>query len=308
VLAHCGAIVVALACATPIAAAPETTAVKQAKAHYAQGRADQDAGAWDDAVAEYQAAYKLAPLPKFLFNIGQCQRLKGDKQKAIEAYEGYLAAAPEGELSDEARDHVASLKLRIQVEEAEAARKRADEEAAAARAKAQAIEEADRRLREESAHRVAPDDGAQTRHLVEMMAEAEQRKRVDEEQARRARVATAQRVGLPLRIAGGAAAGLGLVIGLSAFAIIPDGNAQGKITQNATGTWTPADQKAYDKGRSDSREIIALWGTGIALLGVGAVVGITGAVLRSRAIGRAQASLVPLLSPSSAGLAVSGAF
>src|SRR5690349_13878725 len=82
------------------------TPQQEAKRHFQQGKAYQDNGAYEDAVREYEAAYKLAPLPDLLFNIGQAYRLKGDRRKAIEAYQKYLAAAPEGSASDEARDQI----------------------------------------------------------------------------------------------------------------------------------------------------------------------------------------------------------
>src|SRR5439155_26145528 len=112
--------------------------------HFSQGRAFQDAGAYDDAIREYQAAYQLTPLPLLLFNIAQSYRLKGDKRAAIEWYDKYLAADPEGPAGDEARDQVANLKLKQQLEETEALRKKASEEAAESR---RIAEEAERERR-----------------------------------------------------------------------------------------------------------------------------------------------------------------
>ena len=288
------------------AAAPSAAAMKEAKAHYAQGKAFQDAGGWDDAVREYETAYKLAPLPQLLFNIGQCQRLKGDKQKALDAYSAFLAAVPEGPASDDARDHIASLKLRIQVAAAEAARKRSAEEAEAARAQARAAEAARKQMEADEAarRRQRLDEANQTRAVAELVAEAEQRKREAGDRARSQRVAAAERTGRPLRIAGGAIAAAGVVLAACAFAIVPDGDSQKNVIQNATGTWTAQDQQAYDRSQSDARAMVAMWATGGALVAVGAVIGITGAVLRSRAVGRAQASASPLLSPRTGGLAV----
>src|SRR5207249_4980149 len=106
-------------------------------------KAFQDAGAYDDAIREFEAAFRLAPLPLLQFNIGQAQRLKGDKARAIEAYQRFLEVVPDGALSDEARANVATLKLKIEVEQAEAARKHAEEETQAARKR---LEEESRRM------------------------------------------------------------------------------------------------------------------------------------------------------------------
>src|SRR5947209_2844121 len=101
-------------------AEPTPQAVKAAKQHYLDGKKFQDAGNYDAAIVEYDAAYKLAPRPQLLFNIGQCWRLKGDKQKAIEAYDAFLNAAPDDPVANDAREYLTTLKLRIEVERAEA--------------------------------------------------------------------------------------------------------------------------------------------------------------------------------------------
>lgn len=82
---------------------------ERAKARYQAGSKLQAAGKYDAAIAEYQAAYELAPLPAMLFNIAQAYRLKGDRRNAIEYYRRYLVAEPKGVGSDEAREHLATL-------------------------------------------------------------------------------------------------------------------------------------------------------------------------------------------------------
>src|SRR5262245_32736376 len=100
---------------------PSSDAKRKAKAYFKQGKAYQDAGAYDDAIAQYRSAYDLVPLPELLFNIGQSYRLKADKGKAVEYYRRYLEAVPEGRGSDEAREHVAKLRRELEVDETEAA-------------------------------------------------------------------------------------------------------------------------------------------------------------------------------------------
>ena len=92
-------------------AAPDDRAL--ARSHFRQGEAYQAAGAYDQALAEYQTAYRLTPLPALLFNMGQASRLLGNKEAALDFYRRYLDAAPTGPGSDEARDHVAQLVVEL---------------------------------------------------------------------------------------------------------------------------------------------------------------------------------------------------
>jgi len=74
-------IAIALVLATaPARAEPSTKA--PAKQHFKQGKALQDAGKYDDAVAEYRAAYDLDRRPEMLFNIAQVYRLGNHKGAA----------------------------------------------------------------------------------------------------------------------------------------------------------------------------------------------------------------------------------
>ncbi|MFH0899056.1 MAG: tetratricopeptide repeat protein [Pseudomonadota bacterium] len=86
---------------------PET--MRKARAHYKQGKAFHDEGAYDLAIEEYVLAYQLARLPELLFNIAQAYRLKGDTRKAVEYYRRYLEQEPEGRGSDQARIYIAKI-------------------------------------------------------------------------------------------------------------------------------------------------------------------------------------------------------
>src|SRR5512137_2492272 len=99
------AVVAVLLVGARASAEPSPQAVKAAKQHYVDGKKFQDAANYDAAIVEYEAAHKLAPKPVLLFNIGQCYRLKGDKQKAIDAYEQFLAAAPDDPVAGDAREY-----------------------------------------------------------------------------------------------------------------------------------------------------------------------------------------------------------
>ena len=81
----------------------------RARAHYERGEAAQRAGDYVAAIAAYQAAFDLAPLPGLLFNLGQAHRLKGDRREALSHYRRYLATAPTGRAAVEAEGHVRAL-------------------------------------------------------------------------------------------------------------------------------------------------------------------------------------------------------
>lgn len=88
----------------------------EAKQHFVVGKAAHDAGRYDEAIKEYQAAYDLAPLPELLFNLGQVYRLKGDKRKALDHYAKYLVVAPKGPVAAEARQWQAQLEKEVAAE------------------------------------------------------------------------------------------------------------------------------------------------------------------------------------------------
>jgi tetratricopeptide (TPR) repeat protein len=108
-------IAIALVLATaPARAEPSPKA--QAKQHFKQGKALQDAGKYDDAVAEFRAAYDLDQRPEMLFNIAQVYRLGSHKQSAVDYYQQYLAAQPDGPGAGEARQWIAELTRQIEAD------------------------------------------------------------------------------------------------------------------------------------------------------------------------------------------------
>jgi tetratricopeptide (TPR) repeat protein len=51
-------------------------------------------GSYEEAYASYEAAYQAAPLPDFLFNMGQCQRKLGRPREALALYRRFLDSGP----------------------------------------------------------------------------------------------------------------------------------------------------------------------------------------------------------------------
>ena len=291
---------------------PTPQAVKAAKQHYSEGKKFQDAANYDAAIVEYDAAYKLAPKPVLLFNIGQCWRLKGDKQKAIDAYEAFLAAAPDDPIAGDAREYVTTLKLRIEVDKAEAASKRAAEEADIARKQIAEAEAARKRAEAEEAERRkrALADEERIKREAGEAADADRLRRKEEQEAAQHRMADARNAGHTLRLAGVLTVVGGVVVFGASFIAVADADSQqSTIKSQPNNVWSASGDRAVAGLQTDSNAVEALWiVSGIALV-AGSAVAIAGAVVRSRAVERAeQARVVPLVSPTFAGLGVAGHF
>jgi tetratricopeptide (TPR) repeat protein len=65
-----------------------------AREHYVKGTRAYELGLYEEAIAEYMAAYKLKDDPALLFNIGQAHRLAGHPAEALRLYKTYLAKVP----------------------------------------------------------------------------------------------------------------------------------------------------------------------------------------------------------------------
>jgi tetratricopeptide (TPR) repeat protein len=320
-------------------AAPVSPEVKkQAKAHFKQGKAYQDAGDYKAAVDEYMAAYKLLPIPELLFNLAQVYRLMGDKHKALDTYRKFVDAAPEAVGSDDARAHIARLKLEIEAEDANEAAKRAQSEAQAAR---RAQEESTRRAqsaevdarRHDDISRRNADQAARDQRAAE---ERLHRAEADEE-ARRAAgnpgtpaaarpddsavpggattVATpaGQRdVGHIYRMAG-AATMLGGLLAITGGAVygglaLSESN---KIKNLKPGdAWTPALAGDVKSGQSDQTSMYALYGVGGALVIGGAVLYYVGmhSDHGSASAEGSRVSLAPVVTGTSGGVLMQGSF
>jgi tetratricopeptide (TPR) repeat protein len=112
--------IVVIVCVLAATARAEPSPHDEAKAHFKQGKAYQDAGAFLRAADEFKAAYALDPRPEMLFDAAQAYRLGGDKPHAIEFFKSYLAAQPEGKAAEEARLLVAELQRQVDEDEAKA--------------------------------------------------------------------------------------------------------------------------------------------------------------------------------------------
>ncbi|HEU5057395.1 MAG TPA: tetratricopeptide repeat protein [Kofleriaceae bacterium] len=129
------------AAAPPPAAAqdrPSAASRKKARKHYQKAKAFQEAGRYTEAIAEYEAAHDAVPDPAFLYNIARCLHLAGERERAIETYDAYLAERSSGEIADEAKSFAAELRAELAAEK-EAAREAAAAERARELAPARAV-------------------------------------------------------------------------------------------------------------------------------------------------------------------------
>lgn len=67
----------------------------RAKVLFAEGNMHFNLGELDQALELYKRAYRIKPLPAFLFNIAQCHRKLGHAQDAITMYQAYLTGVPD---------------------------------------------------------------------------------------------------------------------------------------------------------------------------------------------------------------------
>ena len=130
----------------------------RAKALFAEGNQHFNLGEMTPALELYKRAYRIKPLPAFLFNIAQCHRKLGHYQEAITMYQTYLTSVPDAAnkatiesliaeskqaLADEQKraQDKAALAAKVEAERLETEKHKADDAAKAKQAEAAAAEE-----------------------------------------------------------------------------------------------------------------------------------------------------------------------
>ncbi|HEX3697144.1 MAG TPA: tetratricopeptide repeat protein [Polyangia bacterium] len=68
--------------------------IKRAKEHFAKAQQLYKIERFADALTEYQEAYLSKPEPNLLFNMGQCERLMGNRGDALRFYRRFLIERP----------------------------------------------------------------------------------------------------------------------------------------------------------------------------------------------------------------------
>lgn len=100
--------------ALPAAAGEEDT--RDAREHLGRAKIHFKLREFDAATVEFREAYRLKPVPALLFNIAQCERMRGKYLESKFYYEQYLRDLPEASNLDEVRRQMAELTKLIQDE------------------------------------------------------------------------------------------------------------------------------------------------------------------------------------------------
>ncbi len=105
----------ALAPYAPLAAPPATAAERtaMAKARFKKGTALYRQARYREAIAEFQAAYRLRPHGVLHFNIAQCQEKLGDIPAALASYHAYLREVPDAEDRETVQRAISNLEARL---------------------------------------------------------------------------------------------------------------------------------------------------------------------------------------------------
>ncbi len=118
-LAALAALLAMTVAASPLANAQSRRDKREAAKHESQGKAFYRTGAYDNAIAEFEQAYELAPKPSLLFNIGICYERLGNIRLARDYYQRYLETNPNAGVT-ETRARIEGLDRRIAEEDAKA--------------------------------------------------------------------------------------------------------------------------------------------------------------------------------------------
>lgn len=116
----------------PPAARPSKADVEAAIARFNHGKQMIASGDYAHAITEIELAYKLDPRSEHLFNLAVAYQNNAQRDKAIEYYRRYLAAAPDGKLVVDAERYLYKLQAEAADERSDQAR--ADASAALAEA------------------------------------------------------------------------------------------------------------------------------------------------------------------------------
>ncbi|HEY2745109.1 MAG TPA: hypothetical protein VGL86_10820 [Polyangia bacterium] len=108
-------IVAVLSIAVAASAGPEDRAA--AREHYAKGTKAFDLGRYDEAIAEYVAAYELIDDPALLYNLAQAHRLAGHPRDALRFFRVYLSKVPNADNRADVESKIAELQKTVELEQ-----------------------------------------------------------------------------------------------------------------------------------------------------------------------------------------------
>lgn len=254
-------------------AAAQSVDDEGAKAHFQAGANYYQTGSYADALREFQAAYTLSPRPELFINVSLCYQQLGDFDSAIAYLNKYLEAKPTATNRVEIEMRVAELK------------KRKEQQAAVTLP----APDAQSRTVQDHSQQGANDTTTQTAHVIAAPAESD----ADDGGG----IPTASLVSF---IAGG----VGVVV-FATFGLM----AMGEDSSLADGCGKDKSCTDDDVSTLKTDALLADIGLGVAVVGAG--LGVLFWVLDDsgeKAPESNGVAVTPVLSPSTAGLALSGRF
>ncbi|HZI12703.1 MAG TPA: tetratricopeptide repeat protein, partial [Myxococcus sp.] len=118
---------------------PRRRTWRSRRARFAEGNVAYDVGDFGKALKDFTEAYRLKPLPGFLFNIAQCHRQLGQHSRAAFFYRRYLALVPEASNAPVVAELAQEMEARAKEQEARRLeRQKAEQDKAVQRARAEA--------------------------------------------------------------------------------------------------------------------------------------------------------------------------
>jgi len=111
-----------LAPAATVRAGEEEDRAAKARVHYENGMAHFNLEEWDQAIAEWEAGYRVKPVPEFMFNIAQAYRKSQRYERALTFYQRYLRLAPNADNRGEVEKQIAQLQPLAEEEKRNAAK------------------------------------------------------------------------------------------------------------------------------------------------------------------------------------------
>ena len=112
ILAFAGSVVPASSVEAQAGAAPTEEAMAGARAAYARGEAEFEAGNFAAAEAAFLQAYDFIPNPIVLIGAAQAREQQGDLQGAVEFFRRYLAESPDASDRQQWEERIAGLIVR----------------------------------------------------------------------------------------------------------------------------------------------------------------------------------------------------
>ena len=106
-------LVAALLLALAIPSPARADDVAEARAHFRSGAALYQARRWREAIAEFEAAYRLKPHGAIHFNVAQCREKLQEWPGALRAYTDYLREVPEAKDRASVRAAIGRIEARL---------------------------------------------------------------------------------------------------------------------------------------------------------------------------------------------------